>query len=140
MTVCFTTFNVRCHDVQTLTKTEEYEPKISLYMKGNPFLFPPHPGPGQVTTFFGFGWSSSGSPSEQVFSERKTCSSVHCSSCKACSSRVNGPCFVLTSSFTLAQEDRAAAHRQRYSATRRRWKGETGGRQSHLFPGHPPNF
>lgn len=43
---------------------------------------------------------------------RTMCSSVHCSSRRACSSRVNWPCLVRISSFTWAHDDRAAAEIQ----------------------------
>lgn len=55
--------------------------------------------------------ASGSSESEQGCRERRMCSSVHCSSGKACSSRVNWPCLVRISSFTWAHEDSAAAHR-----------------------------
>lgn len=45
--------------------------------------------------------------------ERTMCSSVHCSSRKACSSRVNWPCLVRMSSFTWAHDDRAAPEKMR---------------------------
>lgn len=40
---------------------------------------------------------------------RTMCSSVHCSSRRACSSRVNWPCLVRMSSLTWAHDDRAEA-------------------------------